>query len=243
MRTHIIMAFFVTIFLFTGCGRLGTHLAGTSSPATAKSEWQEDFGLSDRTLGLTGRNPFFVLEPGFQLTFAGGNEKLVITVLDETVDVGGITTRVVEEREWKNGNLIEVSRNFFAICSDTKDVFYFGEDVDDYKNGKITGHGGAWRADQPGTKPGLIMPGSPKIGMKYYQENAPDKAMDRAEVINLTATFDTPAGKFEGCLKTQESSALKPQEKEFKIYAPGIGLIQDADLLLTSHGFVEKYGL
>lgn len=161
-------------------------------------------------------------------------------MLDETVKVGNVTTRVVEEREWKNENLIEVSRNFFAICTDTKDVFYFGEEVDDYKDGQITGHGGAWRADQPGTKPGLIMPGSPRVGMKYYQEIAPRVAMDRAEVINLEANLKTPAGTFRNCLKTQEGSALKPQEKEFKIYAAGIGLIKDGDMLLTKHGFIDK---
>lgn len=165
----------------------------------AATDWQEEFGLQDRTLVPTGRNPYFIREPGFELVFASEDEKLVITVLDDTIDIGGVTTRVVEEREWKDGALCEVSRNLFAICKDTRDAFYFGEDVDDYKNGAIVGHGGAWRADEPGTKPGLIMPGRPKVGMKYYQEIAPGVAMDRAEVINLNADFKTPAGCFQGC--------------------------------------------
>lgn len=205
-----------------------------------KRPWQEEFNISTRILLSKGKNPYFILEPGFQLAFASEDERLTITVLDETIKIGGVETRVVEEREWKNGKLIEVSRNFFAICTKTKDVFYFGEDVDDYKNGKIVGHGGAWRADQPGTKPGLIMPGSPQAGMKYYQEIAPGVAMDRAEVVSLTATLKTPAGAFENCLKTREGSALKPGEKEFKIYASGIGLLQDGDMFLTEHGFIEK---
>ena len=57
-------------------------------------------------------------------------EKLIVTVLNETREIDGIMTRVVEEREWRNGKLKEISLNFFAICADTKDVFYFGEDVD-----------------------------------------------------------------------------------------------------------------
>ena len=80
----------------------------------------------------------------------------------------------------------------------------------------------------------------PKIGMKYYQEIAPGVAMDRAEVVSLTATLKIPAGAFENCLKTQEGSALKLREKEFKIYASGIGLLKDGDMLLTEHGFIEK---
>lgn len=240
MRTHIIMAGLATVVLSAGCNAARSPSAGTTDPAASNPEWQEDFALSGRSLGPTGRNPYFILEPGFQLTFEGGDEKLVITVLDETVDIGGVTTRVIEEREWKDGTLVEVSRNFFAICSDTRDVFYFGEDVDDYKNGQIAGHGGAWRADKPGTKPGLIMPGSPKVGWKYIQEIAPGIAMDRAEIVGVDETLRTPAGTFEKCLRTREGSALKPREKEFKVYAPDIGLIQDADLLLTGHGFVGK---
>ncbi len=202
--------------------------------------WQKEFNLSKRTLLSTGRNTYFILEPGFQLVFESEDEKLAITVLDDTVDVAGVTARVVEEREWENGKLIEVSRNFFAICKDTKDVFYFGEDVDDYKDGKVTAHGGAWRAGKGDNKPGLIMPGTPVVGMKYFQEIAPGVAMDRGEVVSLNETLKTPAGTFKKCLKVQEGSALKTWEKEFKTYAPGIGLIQDADLLLTKHGFIKK---
>ena len=204
------------------------------------SEWQQDFNISKRTLIPTGRNPYFILEPGFELVFESQNEKLVITVLNDTLDIGGISTRIVEEREWKYGQLIEVSRNFFAMCKDTKDVFYFGEDVDDYKNGKIIGHGGKWRVDKGNNKPGLIMSGVPKVGLKYYQEIAPGIAMDRAEVVSLNEKLKTPAGTFDKCLKTKEGSALKFWEKEFKIYAEGIGLIQDGNMLLVKYGFIKN---
>jgi len=36
----------------------------------------------------------------------------------------------VEEREEVDGELKEISRNFFAICREHGDVFYFGEEVD-----------------------------------------------------------------------------------------------------------------
>ena len=237
MNTRII-TLCLAVSLLAGCSSSSTT---PSQPTNSLStEWQDDFSLSGRKLASTGRNPFFILEPGFQLSFASQDEKLVITVLDRTVMIGTTEARVVEEREWKNDELIEVSRNFFAICPKTKDVFYFGEEVDDYKNGTITGHGGAWRADEPGNKAGLIMPGNPAIGMSYYQEVAPGVAMDRAEVLSLTETLTTPAGKFENCLKTQEGSALKPREREFKIYAQGIGLLKDGDMLLTKHGVTDQ---
>lgn len=205
-----------------------------------KPSWQDDFDIAQRTLLPTGRNPYFILEPGFQLVLESKTAKLVVTVLDETKEVTGVTTRVVEEREWKNGALVEVSRNFFAICERTNDVFYFGEDVDMYKKGKIANHKGAWVAGVNGARAGLMMPGEPKVGMKYYQEVAPRVAMDRAEVVSLDHALETPAGSFTKCLRTKESTALSFFEREFKTYAPGIGLIQDQKLLLVSHGFIEK---
>ena len=75
--------------------------------------------------------------------------------------------------------------------------------------------------------------------MKYYQEVAPDVAMDRAEVISLDENLKVPAGEVCECLKTREGTALNILEREFKTYAPGIGLVQDQKLLLTSYGFVE----
>ena len=109
-----------------------------------------------------------------------------------------------------------------------------------FTGGILSSHSGAWRAGQGGAKAGVIMPGNPKVGMKHYQEVAPGEAMDRAEVISLEAELETPAGTFSGCLKTKEGTALNLAESEFKIYAPGIGLIQDQKLLLTSYRFIDS---
>ena len=203
------------------------------------SDWQQEFSTTGCTMVTTGRNPFFVLEPGYQLVLEGGDMRVHITVLDQTHSVDGILTRVVEEREWKGGKLYEVARNYFAMCDQTKDVFYYGEDVDYYENDKIVRHDGSWQAGRNGSRAGLAMPGSPKLNMKYYQELAPGIAMDRAEVVSLSESCQTRAGRFDGCLKVMEGSALKPRESEYKYYAPGIGLVRDEDLELVRYGFVK----
>lgn len=209
--------------------------------SAASAQWQQDFDLSRCTLQTTGRNDYFILEPGYQLVLEGGDTRVQITVLDETKTVAGVVTRVVEEREWKGGKLYEVARNYFAICAQTRDVFYFGEDVDFYKNDKVTHHEGSWLAGEKGNRHGLIMPGTPKVGMKYYQEIAPGIAMDRAEIVSLEETCSTPAGTFPRCMKVKEGSALllKAFETEYKYHAPGIGLVRDEDLRLVRHGFVK----
>jgi hypothetical protein len=199
-----------------------------------------EFNSDSCTFSSTGQNKYFILEIGYRIVLESesSEEQLIITVLDETRIVNGIETRVVEERESKHGELKEISRNFFAICNQTGDVFYFGEEVDIYKKGKVVKHSGEWLAEGE-NKPGLIMPGSFTIGYKYYQEYAPGEAMDKSEIISISETYTMPAGKFINCLKTRETTPLNLKEIEYKHYAPGIGIIQDEDLLLVKYGYIK----
>ena len=128
---------------------------------------------------------------------------------------------------------MEVSRNFFAICIETNSVFYFGEDVDIYEDGQVVSHEGAWRAFEDGNEPGLMMPGIVLLGASFYQEIAPEVALDRAIIIKMDAQLETPAGAFEDCLITFETTPLEPYAKDWKYYAPGIGLIKDGPAVLT----------
>jgi hypothetical protein len=205
--------------------------------------WQSEFTLDRSDLATRGSNPWFVLEPGYQLTYRGREDEkdvdLVITVLEQTEWVDGVETRVVEERERQAGELVEVSRNYFAISTRTHDVYYFGEDVDMYEHGEIESHEGAWRSGAHGAHFGLMMPGVPAVGLRYQSEVAPHVAMDRCEIVSMDATVKTPAGTFDRCVKVEETTPIEPHSREYKLYARGIGLVQDSTLLLTSHGMVH----
>ena len=201
--------------------------------------WQTVFPVRLSALSTEGESAYFILKPGHQSTFRNKEGKLVITVLDDTRTVGGVNTRVVEEREWRGSELIEVSRNYFAIDSATRDVYYFGEDVDEYKKGKVVSHAGSWQHGVRGASFGLMMPGTPTVGMKFYQEQAKGIALDRAEIVSISETLATPAGTFDHCVKTRETTPLEKFAREYKVYAPGIGLIQDGDMQLISHGYVR----
>lgn len=214
------------------------------SEADVTGDWADSFQVSPGDFETTGRNRYWILEPGYQLVLKGKSGKkeevVEITVLNETRKIGGIMTRVVEERESKNGQLVEVSRNFFAVDRKTNDIYYFGEEVDMYRDGKITTHEGAWMHGSDGARYGLIMPAEPRVGMKHYQEIAPEVAMDRAEIISVREKYKTPAGSFKDCLKVDETSPLEPGEHSLKIYAPGIGLVKDGATKLVKHGFVKE---
>ena len=208
--------------------------AGTAPAPEQEKKWTDSFAQENCTFSSVGRNRFFILAPGNQLVLQSRTEKVVITVLDQTRKIGGVKTRVVEEREEQNGELKEVSRNFFAVCREHGDVFYFGEEVDIYENGKIVKHSGQWRADEKNSRAGIIMPGTILLGARHYQEISPN-AMDRAEIISDDVTMKTPAGTFKNCIRVEETSGIDPEEKCYKTYAPGLGLIQDEDLLLTKY--------
>jgi len=222
---------------------LGAFAVAPAKTIPPKKVFTTDFHLQDCTFSSTGRNLYFVLVPDFKLVLKGVEDKeqveQQVTVLPDTEvisvpGVGDVTTRVVEEREFADGDLAEVSRNFFAICEQTNDVFYFGEDVDIYENGQVVSHGGAWRAGVNGALPGLAMPGSFLVGSRYFQEVAPGVAMDRAENVAMGLTVDVPAGHFTNAVRVQETSTLE-SGKEYKIYAPGIGVVVDEKLELDEY--------
>ncbi len=232
-------------------GRTCLALAILGLPGLAASQqtnknspsFTQDFRLEACTFSSDGRNPYFILEPGYRTIFQGEEDGVTvvntITVTGKTRRFGKIETRLVEEPETHDGELVEVSRNYFAICTQNNSVFYFGEDVDLYSGGVIVDHSDSWLAGVNGAKPGLIMPGIILLGARYFQEVAPDVAMDRAEIVAMDQVVVAPAGTFDQCVKMKETTPLEPKALEFKLYAPGIGLVQDDTLLLVQYGFVR----
>lgn len=238
MKRFILIALPLALLVLTGVAPFAHALTfggGTSHAFT------EDFFIEECSFSSMGSNTYLILVPGFQLVLEGVEDKeevqLIITVLNDTEPVNGITTRVVEEYETRDGEVAEVSRNYIAICTETGNAFYFGEDVDNYENGVVVNHDGSWRAGVNDAVPGVIMPGSPMLGARYFQEIAPDIAMDRAEIVRLDAVVETHLGVFERSLETLETSPLEPNAKDTKFYAPGIGLIVDGPLSLTGYSY------
>lgn len=208
----------------------GKKAAAKAGKADARP-FTEHFPVEEGELASAGRNTYFILEPGYYLILEGKEDgkdvKIQITVTQETKKIAGVETRVVEDKVWENGQLAEVARDYFAISRKTGNVYYFGEDVDNYKDGKVANHDGSWLAGEKDAKFGLQMPGSCLIGARFFQEQAPGVGMDRIEILSLSETFECPAGKFEHCLKTEETSPLEPGVRENKLFAPGVGMVQE----------------
>jgi hypothetical protein len=221
-----------------------------------------DFRLEDCRFKAKGINPFFILKPGYRVVLetpegVEESEKSVETVLRDTkvinLDGRKIKTRVLEERvfewdedeeEWLN---IEISLNWFAICKKTNAVYYFGEwsrdceegfnEDDECEEGEESNEG-SWEAGVEGAMPGLMMPGTPLMGAKYFQEIAPPDAVDRGQVVNV----GLDVGDWSGCIEIHDTNPAEGEcdlGEDVKKYCPGIGLVQDQELELVWYGFVS----
>lgn len=228
----ILLPLTVSVFLTLVLMGLSTG----SAAAQEEPQFTSQFRIQDCEFSAFGENPYFNLRPGSRRVYRGTENGqtvgTVATVLASTriirlPNIGRVTTAILEERHTEDGTLVEVSKNFFAVCEETRDVFYFGEQVDIFNPDGTVTHEGAWLAGRNGAKPGIIMPGTFLLGARYFNEVAPDVAMDRDENIEMDLDVVTPAGMFRGCVKVLETTPLEPGAESEKTYCPGVGLVVD----------------
>jgi hypothetical protein len=232
--TRVLLAAALAALAVAGCGDGGDNGAPDTDTGL-------DISVCDPANGpfsLTIDNEFFPLEVGTVLVLEGDEDGALVRVefevLDETEEIAGVTTRVVQERETEDGMLVEISRNFFAQAPDGT-VCYFGEDVDIYgEDGGVVDHEGAWRAGADGALAGIQMPAAPEVGMKYYQEYAPSVAQDMGEITAMGEHLSVPAGEFDDTLEVTETSPLD-SGSSLKIYVSGIGMAVDESITLRSY--------
>lgn len=213
--------------------RLPRTAPGTVLGGDPNEGYTRTFFVARRDLRPTGRNPFFVLEPGHEVRLAGrrGDREvgLSVRVLEETRRVDGVETRVVERRETEDGQPTRVVRSYCAISRRTNDVFCLGEDAVRFEDGERV-PGASWRSGQDGARFGLAMPGTPLAGARFVRASAAGAAADRAEIRSVGGTLTTPAGRFENVVEIATSRSLAGDPTNGRRpsrawYAPGVGLV------------------
>jgi hypothetical protein len=213
----------------------------TPAPAPAPAPAKSAIDRAAYTTRIT--NPYFPLSL-VPLTVFEGTErnrrtgKTVKTrdknrVLTKHGRVAGVAVTIVNVTEYANGKLAEHTLDYYAQRRDGS-VWYFGERVDEYENGKIVGHGGEWLAGKGKAKPGLFMPIKPKVGQEFEQERAPGIAEDRSKVVAAGLKVKVPAGTFDNCIRTKDFSPLD-KATEFKFYCAGIGLVREGKSKLARY--------
>ena len=182
--------------------------------------------------------PLAFLKPEVLEYQSGRVERTAKPELHKTFRVGGQTVEalVVEDRDYENGKLTEVTLDYFAQ-DDAGAVYYLGEDVDEYKDGRVVGHGGAWLWGKDTQHPGILMPAHPQVGDRFRAEDAPHITWEKDEVVSVSETVNVPAGTYQNCVKIKETAS--DGSTEYKLYSPGMGCVKEievkTELSLKSH--------
>ena len=205
--------------LLGGCGGSGTSLPQGSEPV--------ELDPAEFTSEID--NPWMPFAVGSRWVYRetdgeGGEQKVEVTVLDETREVMGIETRVVHDVVTEGGALVEDTRDWYAQDADGN-VWYFGEETKEFENGKVATTAGSWEAGVDGAQPGILVPAEPEDGMTYRQEYYAGEAEDAAEVLSLDEKVEVPFGSYENVLMTKDFTPLQPEILEHKFYARGVGMV------------------
>ncbi len=206
--------------------RSASELAPVSGP------YAPDIRPADFTTKVD--NPLFPLSPGSTTRATGVAENGttaqldVATVTNRTKRVDGVDCVVVRDVVSQHGAPVEKTFDWYAQDR-AGNVWYFGEDSNDYRGGHFVPSGGSFQAGTNGAEPGIIMPADPQPGDAYRQEYYSGHALDQAKVIGASPA-PTPYRDFKRTLTTIETSALEPGVREEKHYAPGLGEVASHDI-------------
>jgi hypothetical protein len=160
-----------------------------------------------------------------------GNARQLIVrrVLDRTrtfiVDGVPVETLVVKDRVHADGTLIESTHDFFAQ-DDSGAVRYFGEAVDNIKNRHVVNHHGGWLYGRDTQKIGVLIPAVTHNGVHWLSENAPPITVEHDRVVGQIPSVEVNGRRYDHAIKVREY-ALPDKEVEFKIYARGVGVVDE----------------
>jgi hypothetical protein len=130
-----------------------------------------------------------------------------------------IDTAVIQYVAYLDGRIHEVAIDWYAQADDGS-VWYFGEDVFNYEDGKVADTNGTWVAGDT-TPAAMIMPARPRVGSVYRPENAPGIAFEEVRVDKVDQQIDGPSGKISGAIEVNELHM--DGTREGKVFAPGYG--------------------
>jgi hypothetical protein len=205
--------------LLVGCAEAAEQAAETYAPTIEAAQFVASVD-----------NDYVPLSPGTRFVYEtpSGGERVEVHVTEETRDVMGVTCTVVMSREYEDGELVEETADWYAQDA-AGNVWYFGEETKEYKDGAVVSTAGSWEAGVDGAQPGIIMKGTPTVGDSYRQEYYAGHAEDMGEVLSLEESVTVPYGTFDSVLMTKGWTPLEPGDVEHNYYAPGVGLVLEVE--------------
>ena len=137
-----------------------------------------------------------------------------------------VETLVSQYTAFLDGRIQEAAFDLYAQADDGS-VWYFGEDVSDFRDGLIFSREGTWLAGKDGP-PNMIMPGKPKVGQVFRAENMPGIAFEEVTLTSVDNTIDGPLGPITGVVSGSELH-MDGKSLSEKNFGPGYGEIRTVD--------------
>jgi hypothetical protein len=222
-RTKIIFGLTVLLLVIGGV----TWFAVNNTNRSAAGEYNPQINPADFSTNIT--NKYFTLPVGRKLAYETSEkgkvaERVEIEILPETRAIAGVETAVYLDREYKNGQLVEETRDYLAQHKDG-DVWYFGEDVNNYWNGMLVSHSGSFIHGRDGAKAGVWMKADQRVGDSYRQEFYAGHAEDMRDTVATGESVATKAGTYTDCVKVYDWTPLETDARENKYYCPQVGAL------------------
>lgn len=215
------------LVLFAACS--GQGKTAISEPYTVS--------LTPADFVETVDNPYYPLLPGSKWVYEarledGTVERNEVEVLAEMRAVNGVMATVVHDVVYVDSQIVEETYDWYAQDRDGN-VWYLGEEVDNYVDGVLSDHAGSWEWGLDGALPGIIMWADPTAHLNetYYQEYYAGEAEDQGQVLSVGESVTAPFGAFQDVVKTYDFSSLDADLQEHKFYTSGIGLVMEINLL------------
>jgi hypothetical protein len=188
-------------------------------------------------------NPFFPLIPGSMWRYKGlkGHTHSVdiVKVPGRTKNIEGVKTTVVHDVVRVHGRPEEVTNDFYAQDRH-RNVWYFGENTKELnRHGHVISTSGSFHSGKHGARPGVLVPGHPKVGQSARQELLKGQAEDQFKVLDLNAHVSVPFVSSNHALRTKETTPLEPGVVDNKFYVRGIGDVKE----VTTKGPTELLNL
>jgi len=218
-----------------GAGLLGSGVAASKALASVPT------GTPVFSNPLDIDNAYYPLEPGTLNLYGGIADRRKTVEIQEVTgstrtfafNGGTVECRVVRFTEFEDGDLAEISDDYFAQADDGT-VYYFGEISSDYEDGEVSETEG-WLvggptlpSDPPGAAnapvPAIWMPANPEVGDTWKPEDVPPLEDETARVLAVGQRLRTGIGRRSDVIKVRGTDNLEGGF-EINYFAAGVGLV------------------
>jgi hypothetical protein len=210
-------------------GALQASHASKTIKSGAGPGWPRTLSPSDFVARID--NPWFPLKPGSKWHYRGvdSDGRFVdnMRVTRRTKKIEGVRVTVVHDVVRRHGKPREVTNDFY-VQDHHGNIWYFGENTRELdSHGHVTSRAGSFRAGRDGARPGVLIPGHPKVGQTARQEFYKGHAEDHFKVLDVNAHVSTPYVSSHHAVRTSEWTPLEPKVLDNKWYVHGVGDVKE----------------